>query len=62
MLKQAMKLMGAKGGKAAAAHMTPAQRRARAQKAATASAKVRSAKAKAKGRQSDPATERKGRT
>jgi hypothetical protein len=39
---------GAKGGKLAAKRMTPAQRTARAQKAAAASAKVRSKKAKAK--------------
>jgi len=37
---------GRKGGKIAAARMTPEQRRERARKAAAASAKVRSAKAK----------------
>jgi hypothetical protein len=48
MLKAA-RLLGAQGGNAAAENMTPAQRKARAKKAAAASAKVRSAKkAKAK--------------
>jgi len=41
---------GAKGGKAAAANLTKAQRRARAKKAAAASAKVRTAKARAAAR------------
>jgi len=43
-----LRRQAAKGGKAAAARMTPEQRRERARKAAAASAKVRSAKAKAK--------------
>jgi len=38
------------GGKAAAKNMTPAQRKARARKAAAASAKVRTAAARAKRR------------
>jgi hypothetical protein len=47
-LKRAMKLLGARGGSAAAKSMTKAERSARAKKAAAASAKVRSAKAKSK--------------
>jgi hypothetical protein len=46
MLRRAMRLMGAKGGKLAAQGMTKAQRIKRARKAAAASAKVRSAQAK----------------
>ena len=49
-IHEAVRLLGAQGGKAAAERMTKAQRIARAKKAAAASAKVRSAKAKAKKR------------
>jgi hypothetical protein len=42
------KIGGSAGGTAAAANMTPAERIARAKKAAAASAKVRSKKAKGK--------------
>jgi len=45
---EAIRRLGAEGGRAAAKNMTKAQRMARAKKAAKASAKVRSAKAKAK--------------
>jgi hypothetical protein len=48
--RQMGKKGGAKGGKAAAANLTKAQRTARAKKAAAASAKVRTAKAKAAAR------------
>ena len=43
-IREAVRLLGAQGGKAAAKRMTKAQRIARAKKAAAASAKVRSAK------------------
>lgn len=59
-----LRKQAAKGGKAAAAKMTPKARRERARKAAAASAKVRSAKAKAKEAppvaQTSPKTRRKG--
>jgi len=45
---EAIRRLGAEGGRTAAKNMTKAQRTARAKKAAKASAKVRSAKAKAK--------------
>lgn len=44
---EAVRLLGAEGGKAAAKRMTKAQRIARAKTAAAASAKVRSARARA---------------
>jgi hypothetical protein len=43
-IREAVRLLGARGGKAAAKRMTKAERIARAKKAAAASAKVRSAK------------------
>jgi hypothetical protein len=43
-IREAVRLLGSQGGKAAAERMTKAQRVARARKAAAASAKVRSAK------------------
>jgi hypothetical protein len=46
MIRQAMAAMGSKGGKAAAQNMTPAQRKARAKRAATAAAKKRTAAAR----------------
>ena len=45
-IRKAVRLLGAQGGKAAAERMTPAERTARAKKAAAASAKVRSKAAK----------------
>lgn len=48
MMKQVMRTMGARGGKARAASLSPAKRKAIARKAAAASAKARSAKAAAK--------------
>jgi hypothetical protein len=44
LLRQAMAVMGSKGGKTAASNMTAAQRKARARKASLAAAKARSAK------------------
>lgn len=45
-IKEAMALMGSRGGKSAASRMSQKARTARAKKAAAASAKVRTAKAK----------------
>ena len=50
MVSNVMREMGRKGGKTAAARMTPKARRERARKAAAASAKVRSRKAREKRR------------
>jgi hypothetical protein len=47
-IREFLKKQGAKGGTATAKKMTPAQRKARAKKAADAASKIRSAKAKAK--------------
>lgn len=46
MMKRAMRLMGSKGGKKAAAKMTAKERLARAKKAGEASGRARRAKAK----------------
>jgi|HubBroStandDraft_1064217.scaffolds.fasta_scaffold1137808_2 hypothetical protein len=46
MVTDYLRNIGANGGKAAAANMTPAQRRARAKKAAKASAAIRARKKK----------------
>ena len=46
LLRQAMRQMGAKGGKAAAAKMTAAERKKRAAKASKAAAKARAAAAR----------------
>jgi len=48
MLKRAMRLMGSKGGKRAAASMSAAQRKERAKLAGIASGKARAKKAKGK--------------
>lgn len=48
MIREAIRKLGAQGGRTAAKNMTKGQRVARAKKAAAASAKVRTAKAKAR--------------
>ena len=56
-IREAVRLLGAQGGKAAAQNMTKPQRIARAKKAAAASAKVRSAKKRKRARASTKSSE-----